>query len=72
MEAALTSFSLEPRNCIGQNLAKAELYLATSKIVQAMKLRVNTEMTDDDMFMEGRGPTVPRGKRCLLDIEPLD
>ncbi len=32
MEATLTPFSLGPRSCIGQNLARAELYLATSKI----------------------------------------
>lgn len=71
-EAALTPFAVGPRNCISQNLAKAELCSATSKIVQVVRLSVSSDMTDDDMFMEDRGSTVPKGKRCLLHIELLD
>ena len=40
MDAALTPFSLGPRNCIGQNLAGAELYLATSRIAKGTQAEV--------------------------------
>ncbi|KIW97499.1 uncharacterized protein Z519_01083 [Cladophialophora bantiana CBS 173.52] len=45
MESALTPFSLGPRNCIGQNLAKAELYLAVSNIFRKLRLQLNADMT---------------------------
>lgn len=68
MNAALTPFSIGVRNCIGQNLAKAELYLATSKIIRKLKLQLNEDMTDQDMEMEDRGSTIPKGSRLLVDV----
>lgn len=68
MNSALTPFSIGVRNCIGQNLAKAELYLATSKIIRKLKLQLNEDMTDRDMEMEDRGPTISKGGRLLVDI----
>lgn len=68
MNGALTPFSTGVRNCIGQNLAKAELFLATSKIIRNLQLQLNEDMTDDDMEMEDRGPTIPKGRRLLVDI----
>ncbi|KIX92995.1 uncharacterized protein Z520_11268 [Fonsecaea multimorphosa CBS 102226] len=72
MSSALTPFSLGPGNCIGQNLAKAELYLATSKIIRTVKIRLSSEMVESDMHMEDRGFTQPRKKRLLLDLDVLN
>ncbi|KIW95579.1 uncharacterized protein Z519_04164 [Cladophialophora bantiana CBS 173.52] len=71
MNAALTPFSVGPRNCIGQNLAKAELYLATGKIFNHLKLGLNSSMTEWDMEMEDRFAVASRGKRLLVDVEVL-
>ncbi len=72
MNAALTPFSLGPRNCIGQNLARAELYIATSKVFRKLRLSVNGAMTMWDMEMEDRFNIAPKGRRCLLDVEVLN
>ena len=72
MNAALTPFSLGPRNCIGQNLARAELYLATSKIFRMLRLTINTAMTEWDMEMEDRFNIAPKGRKCLLNVEVLN
>jgi cytochrome P450 len=71
MDAALTPFSLGPNNCIGQNLAKAELYVATSYIFRKLKLRLNPQMTEDDMEMEDHFAIAPKGRRLLVDVEVL-
>ncbi|KAK6378924.1 hypothetical protein LTS17_006627 [Exophiala oligosperma] len=71
MNAALTPFSLGPRNCIGQNLARAELYIATSRIFTKVRLTLNETMTEWDMEMEDRFNIAPKGRRCLLDVELL-
>ncbi|KAL6245801.1 hypothetical protein RBB50_006954 [Rhinocladiella similis] len=71
MNAALTPFSLGPRNCIGQNLARAELYIATSRIFRKVRLTVNRSMTEWDMEMEDRFNIAPKGRKCLLDVEVL-
>lgn len=71
MNAALTPFSLGSRNCIGQNLARAELHLATSKIFKRLRLTLNAQMTDWDMEMEDRFNIAPRGRRLLVDVEVL-
>ena len=72
MNAALTPFSLGPRNCIGQNLARAELYLATSKIFKSLKLTLDSTMRASDMQMEDRFNIAPKGRRLLLNVELLD
>ncbi|KPI44091.1 putative sterigmatocystin biosynthesis monooxygenase STCB [Cyphellophora attinorum] len=71
MNSALTPFSLGPRNCIGQNLARAELYLATSQVFRKLRLTLNAAMECDDMEMEDRFNIAPKGRRCLLDVEVL-
>ncbi|KIW92108.1 uncharacterized protein Z519_07092 [Cladophialophora bantiana CBS 173.52] len=72
MNAALTPFSLGPYNCIGQNLARAELYLAVSKVFRKLRLTLNADMTDWDMEMEDRFNIAPKGRRCLVDVEVLN
>lgn len=55
MEASLTPFSLGRRNCIGQNLAWVQLYLAVSAIMRAgLKLGIGPEMRPWEMEMEDR------------------
>ena len=71
MNTALTPFSVGTRNCAGQNLAKAELYLATSKIFKRLRLSLNCEMTDRDMEMEDFFAVAPKGRRLLIDVEVL-
>ena len=71
MNSALTPFSIGSRNCIGQNLAKAELYLAVSKIFRVLRLSLNSTMTNWDMEMEDRFNIAPKGRRLVLDIEVL-
>jgi cytochrome P450 len=64
----LTPFSLGPRNCIGQNLAWAELLLASSKISRCLDLRLNDNMKSIDMEMEDRFNIAPRARKLLLDV----
>ena len=71
MNNAITPFSLGPRNCIGQNLARAELYLATSKVFRKLRLTLHESMTEWDMEMEDRFNIAPKGRRCLLNVETL-
>lgn len=69
MEASLTPFSIGRRNCIGQNLAWEELYLAVSAIMRAgLKLRLSTEMEDWEMEIEDRFNIAPRGHRLMLEV----
>ncbi|KAB5583287.1 cytochrome P450, partial [Coniochaeta sp. 2T2.1] len=69
-EGALTPFSLGPRMCIGQNLAKAELYLAVTEIFRRLKVRLNEPvMKPEDMIMEDRFNIAPRGRKLVVDIE---
>lgn len=68
MEKAFTPYSLGPRNCIGQNLAKAELLLATSQICRRLDLRLSVAMKEGDMEMEDHFAALPKGRRLLLDI----
>ncbi len=71
LEKALTPFSLGPRNCIGQNLAKTELLLAISAIFRCLDLRLNANMRESDMEMEDRLVGFPRSKTLLLDVVDL-
>jgi cytochrome P450 len=71
MNTALTPFSVGPRNCIGQNLARAELYLATSKIFRSLKLTLHSDMAASDMEMEDRFNIAPKGRKLVVDVEVL-
>jgi cytochrome P450 len=71
MNTALTPFSVGPRNCIGQNLARAELYLATSKIFRSLKLALHSDMAAPDMEMEDRFNIAPKGRKLIVDVEVL-
>jgi cytochrome P450 len=71
-EKSFTPFSLGPRNCIGQNLARAELYLATSKIFRALSVSLSPSMQESDMEMEDRFNISPRGRKLLLDVVPIN
>lgn len=69
MEASLTPFSIGRRNCIGQNLAWEELYLAVSAIMRAgLKLRLGAEMKPWEMDIEDRFNIAPRGHRLMLEV----
>ncbi|CZR58187.1 uncharacterized protein PAC_08078 [Phialocephala subalpina] len=71
MEAALTPFSLGPRNCIGQNLARAELYEATNKIFRQLEVRLDPSMRREDMHMEDRFNIAPRSRKLIVQIKAL-
>jgi len=66
---ALTPFSLGHRNCIGQNLAKIELYGAVSQIFKSLRLTLNKSMTEGDMDLEDRFAAAPRGRKLLVDVD---
>lgn len=69
MEASLTPFSIGRRNCIGQNLAWEELYLAVSAIMRAgLKLSLGSEMKYWEMEIEDRFNIAPRGHRLMLEV----
>lgn len=69
MDASLTPFSIGRRNCIGQNLAWEELYLAVSAIMRAgLKLRLSPEMQGWEMEIEDRFNIAPRGHRLMLEV----
>lgn len=72
MNAALTPFSIGTRNCIGQNLARAEMLLATSRIFRKLRVRLNQQMRPEEMEMEDRFSIYPKGGRLLLDLEVVD
>lgn len=71
MHAALTPFSIGSRNCLGQNLAKAELLLATSEVFRHVHMTVNPATTPADMEMCDRFNVFPSARRLLVDIEVL-
>lgn len=70
-EKFLTPFSVGSRNCIGQNLAWAELYLCTSSIFRRLELSATEETTAADMEMEDRFNISPRLKRLVLQVQAL-
>ncbi|OAL43686.1 cytochrome P450 [Pyrenochaeta sp. DS3sAY3a] len=69
MEDSLTPFSIGRRNCIGQNLAWEELYLAVGAIMHAgLKFSISPEMEPWEMEIEDRFNIAPRGHRLLLTV----
>ena len=71
LEKAFTPFSLGSRNCIGQNLAKAELYIAASLIFRRFDLRLNEAMKETDMDPVDRFVLSPVSGKLLLDVSEL-
>lgn len=71
MEKAFTPYSLGPRNCIGQNLANAELLLVTSHVARRLDLRLNSTMTEHDTEPEDHFAVSLKGKKLLLDVSVL-
>lgn len=71
MNAALTPFSTGQRGCIGQNLAKAELLLATAEVVSRLELQLDGTMTSNDMYMEDRFNIAPKNRKLLLNIKAI-
>lgn len=72
MNTALTPFSTGWRNCLGQTLAKVELYLCLSQIVRRLDFRLHESMTEDDMKMQDFFAVFPKGGRLLLDVKSVD
>lgn len=70
-EKALTPFSIGNRNCIGQNLARAELYLAVSNVFRNLSLSFSKNMKAGEMEMEDRFNVAPRGRRLLVEVKVL-
>lgn len=71
MQLALTPFSLGPRSCIGQNLAKAELLLCIAEVFSRLSLHLGRGMTADDMKMEDRFNIAPKGRKLVLEVHVL-
>ncbi|KAK4936734.1 hypothetical protein LTR10_022458 [Elasticomyces elasticus] len=71
MNTALTPFSIGTRNCLGQNLARAEVYLATAKVFKRLSLTLSELMTVQDMKMDDRFNVVPHSRKLLLNVEAI-
>jgi cytochrome P450 len=72
MNLSLTPFSLGRRNCIGQNLAWEELYLAVDAVMRGgYIIRLGKEMQSGEMEMEDRFNIAPSGRRLMLEITPI-
>jgi len=69
MQSAMTPFSLGPRNCIGQNLARAELLLCVSELFSRLHFQLGEDMTTGDMEMEDRFNIAPRGRKLVVNVE---
>ncbi|EAT77424.1 hypothetical protein SNOG_15199 [Parastagonospora nodorum SN15] len=69
MESSLTPFSIGRRNCIGQNLAWEELYIAVGAIMRAgLKLCLGPEMQPWEMEIVDRFNIAPKGQRLMLHV----
>ena len=71
LDHALTPFSLGYRNCVGQNLAWAELYIGVSRIFTKLKLSLSDLTKPDDMEMQDRFNMAPVKKSLYINLEPL-
>lgn len=69
--AALTPYSVGSRNCMGQTLAKTELYLAVPRLVRRLDFSLSSKMNEDDMHMEDALAVQPKGRRLFLDVKAL-
>ncbi|KAF4415182.1 sterigmatocystin biosynthesis monooxygenase STCB [Fusarium acutatum] len=69
MDSAVTPFSLGSRNCVGQTLAKVQLYLAFSQLLRRVDFSLNNCMKDDDMAMLDLWAVSPKAKKLVLDIK---
>ncbi|KAL2848908.1 cytochrome P450 [Aspergillus pseudoustus] len=70
MDLCLAPFSLGRRNCIGQNIAWEELYLAIDAVMRGgFTMMVSKEMRSGDMDMEDHFNVAPKGHRLLLEIK---
>ncbi|KAL2795238.1 cytochrome P450 [Aspergillus keveii] len=72
MDSALTPYSVGPRSCLGQTIAKVELHLAVAPIVRTLDLRLDTSMTEDDMAMLDFWAVFPKGAKLVLNVQRLD
>jgi cytochrome P450 len=72
MNSALTTFSVGTRSCVGQTLAKVELYLALSQIVRRLDFSLHDSMTEDDMTMLDFWAVFPKGAKLVLDVKALE
>ncbi|KAJ6084369.1 cytochrome P450 [Penicillium sp. IBT 16267x] len=69
MDMSLTPFSLGRRNCIGQNLALEELYVAVEVIMRSgLIIRLGREMETWEMEMEDRFNIAPKRRRLMLEV----
>jgi len=71
MNAALTPFSLGSRNCLGQTLAKVELYLAFTHIMRGLDFRLSESMTEGDMRMMDFWAVFPKSAKLVLDVKSV-
>ncbi|KAK7228051.1 hypothetical protein V2G26_000221 [Clonostachys chloroleuca] len=69
--AALTPYSVGSRNCMGQSLAKTELYLAVPRLVRRLDFSLSSKMGKDDMHMRDAWAVQPKGRRLFLDVKPV-
>ncbi|KAH7110179.1 cytochrome P450 [Dactylonectria macrodidyma] len=67
--AALTPYSVGSRNCMGQTLAKTELYLAVPRLVRRLDFSLSSNMKEDDMHMKDAWAVQPKGRRLFLDVK---
>jgi len=69
IESSLTPFGIGRRNCIGQNLAWEELYIAVSAIMRAgLKLQLGSEMRLWGMEIVDRFNIAPKGEILMLHV----
>lgn len=71
MESAVTPYSLGPRGCIGQTLAKVQLYLAFSQLLRHVDFTLHSCMKDDDLKMLDLWAVSPKARRLVLDIQAV-
>ncbi|KZM21463.1 heme binding [Ascochyta rabiei] len=72
MDEALTPYSLGPRVCLGQTLAKIQLPLSVTRLLKRVKFTLSNEMTEDDMFGQDSWAVKIKGGKLLLQIQVLE